>query len=188
AHAVHLDDAEIARIAATGAAVSHNPLSNAKLASGTARIGDLLAAGVPVALGTDGAASGNDLDLWKAMRLAGVLQALATGDPATLSARDLVAMATSGGARALGLSAETGSIETGKRADIAVIGLDAPHLVPIYDPYSTLAYAAGREDVRDVIARGRVVVRDRRLLAEVGPAIAAVRDLAGQIRKAATAT
>jgi 5-methylthioadenosine/S-adenosylhomocysteine deaminase len=183
AHAVHLDNHEIARLAATGARVSHNPLSNAKLASGTARIGDLLAAGVPVSIGTDGAASGNDLDLWKAMRLAGFLQSLATGDPAALSARDLVMMGTRGGACALGLAHETGSLKTGLRADIAVISLDAPHMVPHYHPYSVLAFAAGRDDVRDVIARGRAVVRDHRLCTQITAEISAARDLAKAIEE-----
>lgn len=183
AHAVHLSDAEIARMAATGASVSHCPLSNAKLASGTARIGDIARAGIPVSLGTDGAASGNDLDLWKAMRHAGFMQSLATGDPAALPARSLVAMATIGGARALGLEHDIGSLEPGKRADIAVISLDAPHMVPLYDPYSALAYAAGSGDVRDVVARGRIVVRDRQLCHDIGPEIAATRNLARKIEE-----
>lgn len=181
AHAVHLDDAEIARLAAAGASVSHCPLSNAKLASGTARIGALARAGIAVSLGTDGAASGNDLDLWKAMRHAGFMQSLATGDPSALPARSLVALATIQGARALGLGRDFGSIEPGKRADIAVISLDAPHMVPVYDPYSALVNAAGREDVRDVVARGRVVVSNHRLCRDIGPETAAVRSLARKI-------
>ncbi|MBS0565354.1 MAG: amidohydrolase [Proteobacteria bacterium] len=183
AHAVHLTEAEVARLAATGATVSHCPLSNAKLASGTAAVGALVRAGVSVSLGTDGASSGNDLDLWKAMRHAGLMQCLATQDPAALPARDLVAMATAGGAQALGLAQETGALEAGKRADILTIRLDAPHMVPLYDPYSALAYAAGREDVRDVIARGRAVVRDGRLCADIGAEISAVRALEQQIKE-----
>ncbi|WP_284164486.1 amidohydrolase [Frigidibacter sp. SD6-1] len=185
AHGVHLDDAEIARIAATGAAISHNPLSNAKLASGTARVADMIRAGIPLSLGTDGASSGNDLDLWKAMRLAGFLQALATGNPAALPARRLVEMATCGGARALRLGSETGSLETGKRADIAVISLDAPHMVPVFDPYSALAYSAGRNDVRDVIARGRPVVRNHRLCTDIAAEIAETRRFAEKIKEKA---
>lgn len=183
AHAVHLTEAEIARLAAAGAAVSHCPLSNAKLASGTAPVAGLVRAGVPLSLGTDGASSGNDLDLWKAMRLAGFMQSLATHDPAALAARDLVALATAGGARALGLAQETGSLEAGKRADIAVVGLDAPHMVPLHDPYSALAYAAGREDVRDVIARGRVVVREGRLCLGIAAEIGAVRAIGQKIKE-----
>jgi len=183
AHAVHLTDADISLLAGAGAAVSHNPLSNAKLASGTARIGDLQRAGITVALGTDGASSGNDLDLWKAMRHAGFMQAIATGNPAVLPARELVAMVTIGGAQALGLQAETGSLEPGKRADITMVRLDAPHMTPIFDPYSALAYAAGREDVRHVISRGRIIVRDHGLTTDIHAELAATRSLAAEIQK-----
>ncbi len=178
AHAVHLDDEEIALLAECGVAVSHNPLSNAKLASGTARIKALRAAGVTLSLGTDGASSGNDLDLWKAMRQAAFLQILATGEPDVLPARDIVAMATRGGAAAIGQGGRKGILAPGADADVIVIDLSAPHLTPCYDPYSTLVYAAGREDVRHVFAGGRRIVADRELTAPIGEETARVQAVA----------
>ncbi len=163
AHAVHLDDAEIDMLAAAGVAVAHCPLSNAKLASGMARIGDLAARGVTLSLGTDGPASANDLDMFSTMRLTSFLHNLRTGTSNTLQAREIVAMATAGGAKALGLSDRTGSLAVGKQADIIVVATDAPHNIPSYDPYSTLVFSAGRRDVRQVFARGRAIVSNGQL-------------------------
>ena len=159
AHGVHLDDHDIELIAASGATVSHCPASNQKLASGFARIPDLLAAGVPVALGTDGAASANDLDPWLAMRLTAYPQAARHG-VGTLTAADVLAMTTIGGSRAAG-DPSIGSIEVGTRADLVVLDASSPALTPSYDAVSTAAYAASRADVRWVVAGGRIVVDDR---------------------------
>ena len=157
--------------------MAHCPASNQKLGSGFARIPELVAAGVPVALGTDGAASANDLDIWLAMRLAAYPQAARHG-AGVLPAATVLRMATIDGARALGIAEQTGSIEVGKRADLVILDPSSPALTPSFDPVSTAVYAAGRGDVRWVVADGRVVVDDRRLTTiDVEEAIAAVRAL-----------
>lgn len=162
AHGVHLTDSDIDLVATSGASVTHCPASNQKLASGFARVPELLAGGVTVALGTDGSASANDLDLWLAMRLAAYTQTAVNGAGA-VTAGDVLRMATIGGARALGIDHLVGSIETGKRADLVVLDASSPALTPVYDPVSTAAYAAGRGDVRHVLVDGRLVVEDRLL-------------------------
>lgn len=162
AHGVHLTDDEIARLAAAGASVVHCPASNLKLASGVARVPDLLAAGVNVAIGTDGAATSNDLDMFTAMRLTALVHKGVGGDPTVLPAHRALRMATIGGARALGVEPHLGSLEVGKLADLVAVDLDAPHLQPVYDPAASLVYAAGRGDVTDVWVAGQEVVRDRR--------------------------
>ena len=131
-----------------------------KLASGTMRISDLQRAGVAVGLGTDGPASNNDLDLFAAMLVAPLLQKHAQADTTALPARKVVAMATIEGARALGMEDRIGSLEVGKRADIVIVDGDAPNLVPRYDPYSHLSYAARGDDVRATIVEGRVLYLD----------------------------
>jgi 5-methylthioadenosine/S-adenosylhomocysteine deaminase len=161
AHGVHLSDGDIAAIAEAGATVVHCPASNYKLASGFARIVDLMRAGVNVALGTDGPASGNDLDLWLAMRLAGYGQKNLASDPTVLPAHSIVQMATRNGARALGIEHLVGSLEVGKRADVIVLDADSPALTPAFDPHVAVVAAAGRGDVQHVIIDGEVVVRDR---------------------------
>ena len=158
AHAVHLSDADIDMIASAGAHISHNPASNFKLASGSAPIERYLAAGINVALGTDGSASANDLDLWMAMRLASYARKVSINDPTTMPAHQMVAMATRNGAAAAGVLASTGTIEVGKRADIVVLQHDALALAPNFDPISTLAYSATRREVAHVIHKGRMVV------------------------------
>jgi 5-methylthioadenosine/S-adenosylhomocysteine deaminase len=162
-HGVHLTDGERTMLAEAGAAVAHCPVSNAKLASGMADVVALQRAGVTVGLGTDGPATSNDLDLWTAMRFAGGLPKVLHQDPTALPARDIVRLATIEGAKALGIGAETGSLEVGKRADLVVVDTDRPHLAGVEDPYSLLAYAAGRGDVRDVFVDGRNVVEDRQV-------------------------
>ncbi|MCB2115451.1 MAG: amidohydrolase [Rhodobacteraceae bacterium] len=184
AHAVHLDDEEIALLAERGVAMSHCPLSNAKLASGTARLRDLRRAGAITSLGTDGASSGNDLDMFRTMRLAAQMAILATGEPDVLPARDIVAMATRGGAVAAGMAGRKGVLAPGYDADLTVVGLDRPHLIPSYDPYSTLVYAAGRSDVSDVIARGRRIVQAGNLTTGIAPAVERVRQVAARIAPA----
>ena len=179
-HGVHLTDDDIELVAAAGATVAHCPASNQKLASGFARIPELLAAGVPIALGTDGAASANDLDLWLAMRLAAYPLAARAG-VGTVAAADVLAMATTGGAVAAG-DPGIGSIEVGTRADLVVLDPSSPALTPAYDPVATAVYAASRADVRWVVAGGRLVVDDRRLTTlDVDAAIATVRDLGPRI-------
>ncbi|WP_405738779.1 amidohydrolase [Streptomyces sp. NBC_00028] len=160
AHAVDLTGPEIAALARTGTSVAHCPVSNLKLGCGIAPVARLLSAGVTVGLGTDGAVSSNTLDVLGAVRLAALVQK-AGGDPTAVGAEQAVRMATIEGARALGLGERLGSLEAGKRADLVVLDLNAPHLRPLHDPWSTLAYAAHSADVRDAVVDGRVLMRDR---------------------------
>jgi 5-methylthioadenosine/S-adenosylhomocysteine deaminase len=159
AHGVHLDASEIDRLARTGAAVVHCPASNMKLASGMAPIHELLDAGVTVGLGTDGAASNNDLDVFDEMRDAAMLGKLAADDASAVPAESAVRMATEGGARTIGMPG--GRLEPGAVADLAVVDLDVPHLTPRHDLVSHLAYAARGSDVRHTVCDGRVLMRDR---------------------------
>lgn len=160
AHAVDLTGPEIAALARTGTSVAHCPVSNLKLGCGIAPVPRLLSAGVTVGLGTDGAVSSNTLDVLGAVRQAALVHK-AGGDPTAVGAEQAVRMATIEGARALGLGEQLGSLEAGKRADLVVLDLDAPHLRPLHDPWSTLAYAAHSADVRDTVVDGRVLLRDR---------------------------
>ena len=162
AHAVHLDDEELTLVATSGAAVAHCPASNLKLASGIARIPELVAAGAVVGLGTDGPASSNDLDLFAAMRLAALVHKGVAGDATVLPARRILRAATLGGAQALGLERDLGSLEVGKRADLVAVDLSRVHTRPVQDPCSALVYAAGRGDVRHVWVDGVRVVSDGR--------------------------
>ena len=162
AHCVHLTDAEIDLVASSGAGVAHCPASNMKLASGMAPVQRLLDAGATVGIGTDGAASNNDLDVFDEVRDAAMVGKLAAGDAAAVDARAAVRLATSGGADALDL--DVGRLEPGARADLAVVDLDAPHLTPAHDLVSHLAYAARGSDVRHTVCDGRVLMRDREVL------------------------
>jgi 5-methylthioadenosine/S-adenosylhomocysteine deaminase len=164
AHCVHIDANEIALIAGSGASVVHNPMSNLKLASGFAPIGALLDAGVNVALGTDGALSGNDLDLWLAMRLAATMHKAASGDATCVSARQALHMATLSGARAIGAADRLGSLEPGKIADFILLDTSGPSATPMHDPINHLVFATSRADVTDVFVAGAQVVRDRTIL------------------------
>jgi 5-methylthioadenosine/S-adenosylhomocysteine deaminase len=162
AHAVDLTGPEIAALARTGTSVAHCPVSNLKLGCGIAPVPQLLSAGVSVGLGTDGAVSSNSLDVLGAVRQAALVHK-AGGDPTAVGAERAVRMATIDGARALGLAEQLGTLEAGKRADLIVLDLNAPHLRPLHDPWSTLAYAAHSADVRDTVVDGRVLMRDRML-------------------------
>ncbi|MFM9448085.1 amidohydrolase [Streptomyces acidiscabies] len=162
AHAVDLTGPEIAALARTGTSVAHCPVSNLKLGCGIAPVPRLLGAGVTVGLGTDGAVSSNTLDVLGAVRQAALVHK-ASGDPTAVGAEQAVRMATAWGARALGLGDRIGSLETGKRADLVVVDLSGPHLRPPHDPWSTLAYAARADDVRDTVVDGRVLMRGRAL-------------------------
>lgn len=168
-HCVHLDEGEMHTLLHHGAGVAHNPTSNLKLASGIAPVARMLALGLPVGIGTDGPASNNDLDMFEEIRLAALLAKGVTGDPTALPARQALAMATRLGAQALHIAHLTGSLEVGKRADIAVVNLEDLHLTPRFgrDPdgiYSLLVYAAKAGDVRHVLCDGRWLMRDRVLL------------------------
>ena len=165
-HAVHLEATEIALLAQRGASVAHCPASNLKLGSGIAPVAELLAAGVNVGLGTDGAASNDRLDMVSEMRLAALLAKGASRDPSVLPAPAVLEAATLGGARALGLERRIGSIEVGKEADLAAFDLSEIETQPVFNPLSQLVYSAGREHATDVWVAGQSVVRTRQVLAE----------------------
>jgi len=159
AHCVWVDDREQALLAEHDVKVTHCPSSNLKLGSGIAPIVEMQQKGVTVALGADGAACNNRLDMFDEMRLAALLQAMRR-TPGALTARQALTMATRSGAKALGLDAEVGSIEVGKRADVIVIDRSRPHLFPGEDVYSTIVYSARGSDVRTTIVGGEVLVDD----------------------------
>jgi 5-methylthioadenosine/S-adenosylhomocysteine deaminase len=169
AHCVHVDEGEIRALKNVGAGVAHNPTSNLKLGAGIAPVARMLEHGLDVGIGTDGAASNNDLDMFEETRLAALLAKGTGGDPTTLPARQALAMATRLGARALHLDRLTGSIEPGKRADLIVLDLSQLHTVPAFhrDPngiYARIVYTSKSTDVNDVMCNGRWLMRDRRLL------------------------
>jgi 5-methylthioadenosine/S-adenosylhomocysteine deaminase len=159
AHAVHVDDSEIALLADRDVGVAHCPAANAKLASGIAPVQQLREAGVTVGLGTDGPASNDNLDLFGEMRDAAMVGKLADGDAGAVPADAVVEMATAGGAELLGF--DSGRVEAGANADLAVVDLDTPHLTPEHDLRSLLVYAARGSDVRHTVADGEVVMQDR---------------------------
>jgi len=159
-HAVHLDSQEISQLAASGCFVAHCPTSNLKLASGIAPVSQLLASGVRVALGTDGAASNNRLDILRETRQATLLAKLASGDAASIPAHQALRMATLEGAAALGLEATTGSLLPGKWADLCAIRLDEWICQPCYDPASHVVHVAGRDQVSHVWVAGQLRILD----------------------------
>jgi 5-methylthioadenosine/S-adenosylhomocysteine deaminase len=163
AHGVWVSEPEIAILKQRGVGVSHNPESNMKLASGTAPVPGYLSAGVAIGLGTDGAASNNDLDMFEAMRTASFLHKLQTGDPQAVSARTALDMATMGGARTLGMGDRIGSLEPGKRADLIVVSMSSARQTPMYDPISHLVYTTRGDDVRTTIVHGKVLMKDRKM-------------------------
>jgi 5-methylthioadenosine/S-adenosylhomocysteine deaminase len=183
-HGVWLDADDIQRIAASGASMVHCPESNMKLASGVMALPDLRAAGISVGLGTDGCASNNDLDLFGEMHTAATLHKVVRQDPTVATARQVLAMATSEGARVLGMEGRIGSIREGKLADLVLVDIHTPHLTPIYDPVSHLVYAARSSDVRHVMVGGRWVVREKRLVSfDPAPVMAAARKVASSVRQ-----
>ncbi|HEV1994449.1 MAG TPA: amidohydrolase [Candidatus Acidoferrum sp.] len=174
AHCIFVDETDRKILAQREVGCVHNPSSNMMLASGVAPVIEERAAGVAVGLGTDGpAGSNNDLDLMEEMDLAAKLQKITKMDPQALGAKAVVEMATIEGARALHMEKEIGSLEVGKKADLILIGLDAPNAVPMYDVYAQLAYALKGSDVETVIIGGRVVMRDKKLLTVDEPAVIA---------------
>ncbi|MGE0883544.1 MAG: amidohydrolase [Blastocatellales bacterium] len=164
AHVIHVNDKEIAMLKRLDVGIAHCPQSNMKLASGAAPVPAMIKAGARLGLGTDGAASNHDLSLWEEIDTAAKLHKLISGDPTVVPAEQALAMATIGGARALHMEEKIGSIEIGKLADLIIVDLSAPHLVPMYNLYSHLVYAAKASDVSDTIVSGRVLMRNRRLL------------------------
>jgi 5-methylthioadenosine/S-adenosylhomocysteine deaminase len=163
-HAVHLTREEIALLARFGASVAHCPSSNLKLASGFAPVAAMLAAGINVGLGSDGAASNNRLDMFQEMRTAALLAKAVAGAAEAMPAHQALAAATLNGARALGLDGEIGSLLPGKAADLCAVSLGDVELAPCYDPISHLVYAAGREHVTHVWCEGELLVEERRLI------------------------
>jgi 5-methylthioadenosine/S-adenosylhomocysteine deaminase len=168
-HGVHLRDSELRTLQRCGVGISHNPSSNLKLASGFAPVAKMLAVGIPVAIGTDGPASNNDLDMFEEVRLAALLAKGVSDDPTAVPARQALAMATRIGAQALHISEQTGSLEVGKRADIAVVDLERLHLTPQFHRhpdsiYALLVYSGKSWDVLHVLCDGRWLMRDRELL------------------------
>ena len=169
AHCVHLDKGEMNALKKAGAGVAHCPTSNLKLASGIAQVGEMVKMGLNVGVGTDGPASNNDLDMFEEMRLAALLAKTKTGDPTTLPAREAMELATIGGARAVHMAHLTGSLEAGKRADIAIVDMTGTHNWPQFNNnpdavYSRLIYAAKSTDVAHVICNGQWLMRGRELL------------------------
>jgi 5-methylthioadenosine/S-adenosylhomocysteine deaminase len=160
-HMTQLENEEIAQLASAGSHVVHCPESNLKLASGFCPVGKLLNAGVNVALGTDGAASNNDLDMFSEMRTAALLAKGVSGDATVVPAHRALEMATLNGAKALGLDKKTGSLTPGKFADIVAINFDTIEATPVYDPVSHLVYCCNREQVSDVWVAGKHVMKDR---------------------------
>ncbi len=171
-HCVHLDDDQLRILRDHRVGITHNPSSNLKLASGFAPVSRMLALGIPVGIGTDGAASNNDLDMFEEMRLAALLAKGVSNDPTVLPARQALAMATRLGAEALHLAHRIGSLEVGKQADVAVVDLERIHLTPRFKHgsdgvdalASALVYSGKSTDVRHVLCNGRWVMRDRELL------------------------
>ena len=185
AHAVWTSADDIAILKRHAVGVSHNPESNMKLASGIAPVPAYLAAGIAVGLGTDGAASNNDLDMFEAMRQASFLAKHAEHDPTVVPAQTALDMATIGGARALGMAEAIGSLEAGKRADLIAVSVGAPRQTPLYEPISHLVYTTRGDDVRTTIVNGRVLMKDRQVRTlDRAAVIADATRLAARVRAA----
>ncbi len=188
AHGVWLSDQEIAILGRRHVALSHNPESNMKLASGAAPIVKCLGAGITVGLGTDGAASNNDLDMFEAMRQASFLQKLETMDPRALPAATALDLATIRGAAAIGLERLVGSLEPGKRADLITVSMNGARQTPMYNPVSHLVYVTKGDDVRNTIVDGRVLMRDRKVMTlDEGQVLADARTMAERVKDAVAA-
>jgi 5-methylthioadenosine/S-adenosylhomocysteine deaminase len=185
AHGVWIDAGEIALLKQRSIGISNNPESNMKLSSGTAPVVAYRKAGVSVGIGTDGAASNNDLDMFEAMRQAAFQQKLVTMDPTAISAPEAIEMATIGGARVIGQQARIGSLEPGKRADLIIVGMSKPRQQPLFDPASQIVYASRGDDVETTIVNGKVLMRDRKVLTlDESTVLNEARAAAGLVRKA----
>lgn len=183
-HCVCFSKEDMTMFADHGCKVSHNPASNMKLASGVAPVPEMINAGITVGLGTDGCASNNTLDIIKEMGTAAKLHKVACLDPTVMDAQTVVRMATIQGAKVLGMEKKIGSLEPGKKADIIIIGLNKPHLTPLYSEYSHLVYAASGADVDTVIINGKVVMENRRLLTiDENEVMQKVREIAVEIKR-----
>ena len=182
-HCVCLSDEDINFIANRRSVVVHNVVCNLKIGSGIAPLPKMKTAGIPILLGTDGPQSNNDFNMWLTIRLAAILHNGVTKDPTFLPAIDAIKMVTCDAAKALGLGDRIGSIEVGKSADIIFMDFHKPHLVPIYDYYAHLAYAAGREDVSTVLINGKIVMRDRNMLTmDAEKAIADIIEIGKEVK------
>ena len=185
AHAVWVNDADMTILKTRGVGVSHNPESNMKLASGIAPVKAYLSTGVAIGLGTDGAASNNDLDMFEAMRDASFLSKVATSDPTAVSAKTALQMATMGGARVLGMDRQIGSLEPGKHADVIVVGMSTARQTPMYDPISHLVYVTRGDDVQTTIVNGKVLMRNRKVTTlDAAAVLKDARMWAGKVRAA----
>ena len=163
AHCVHVSPEDIEILADFEVGVSHNPVSNLKLASGIAPVPAMVEAGIKLGLGTDGAASNNTLDLLRDMQLTALIHKAISRDPTALPARTMLEMITNGGAQVLGLADRIGSLTEGREADLICVAVDGAHSAPMYEPFSHLVFAARSADVRHVVVRGKVVVRNQKL-------------------------
>jgi 5-methylthioadenosine/S-adenosylhomocysteine deaminase len=169
-------------LADTGVGVSHNPESSMKLAAGVAPVAEMLERKINVGLGTDGAASNNDLDMFREMDSAAKIHKVMSLNPTAMSAQTVLQAATIGGAKLLGLEKLIGSIEVGKRADIILIDMNQPHLTPVYNYYSHLVYAARGADVKTSIINGKIVMKERKLLTiDLPKTMYAVNQIAKQV-------
>ncbi|MGE3488616.1 MAG: amidohydrolase [Vicinamibacterales bacterium] len=185
AHGVWINDEEIALLKERGVGLANNPESNMKLSSGTAPVLKYRQAGVNVGIGTDGAASNNDLDMFEAMRQAAFQQKLVTMDPTAISAAEALEMGTLGGARALGRGQHLGSLEAGKLADLIIVGVSKARQQPLFDPVAQIVYASRGDDVETTIVNGKVLMRDRKVLTlDEGSVLRDARAAAGLVRKA----
>src|SRR5258708_3383863 len=180
AHMVWPQAGETEILKRRGVCVVHNPQSNMKLASGVAPVPRMLNEGILLGLGTDGAASNNDLNMWEEMDTVAKLHKVFSGDPKVISAQQAFELATIRGAQALHLEKEIGSLETGKKADFLIIERDALNQIPLYNIYSDLVYATKASDVESVVINGRIVMRNRRLLTLNE---AAIKNEAGRFRE-----
>jgi 5-methylthioadenosine/S-adenosylhomocysteine deaminase len=185
AHGVWINDDEIAVLKRHNVGISNNPESNMKLSSGTAPVMKYRKADVSVGIGTDGAASNNDLDMFEAMRQAAFQQKLVTMDPTAITAAEALEMGTLGGARALGRPQHLGSLEAGKLADIIIVGMSKPRQQPLFDPVSQIVYASRGDDVETTIVNGIVLMRDRKVLTlDESKVLSEARAAADLVRKA----
>jgi 5-methylthioadenosine/S-adenosylhomocysteine deaminase len=185
AHVVWPTKEEIPILAERKVGVIHNPTSNMKIASGISPVTEMLEAGVRVGIGTDGAASNNDLDLWEEMRLASLLQKVDRMDPEVMSATTVLTMATRGGATAIGLGETVGSLEVGKRADLIQVAFDDVHHVPTYDVISHLVFVTDEQDVASVVVDGKVLMKEGEMLTIDTDRVAAeAKELAARIQAA----
>jgi 5-methylthioadenosine/S-adenosylhomocysteine deaminase len=185
AHGVWINDEEIAVLKRRDVGVSNNPESNMKLSSGTAPVMSYRKAGVNVGIGTDGAASNNDLDMFEAMRQAAFQQKLVTMDPTAISAAEALEMGTLGGASALGRRQRLGSLEPGKLADLIIVGMSRPRQQPLFDPVSQIVYASRGDDVETTIVNGKILMRDRKVLTlDETKVLSEARAAADLVRKA----